>query len=141
MPSTHAMASRQAVVSRRDAARTVLRTVRRHHKGGGVVTFALLAWLIFKRTRAAAMFVAGVVLPVSVVLLVNRAMTGSMLLMDPGTVFYEGMNASASGYAGVAPRIVKDIEQTIPGDDTMHVSMYVGGGADPAFTFVYKRRK
>ena len=52
-------------------------------------------------------------------------MTGSMLLMDPGTVFYEGMNANATGYAGVAPRIVKDIEQTIPGSDTMHVAYRV----------------
>ena len=26
-------------------------------------------------------------------------------------------------------------------DDTMHVGMYVGGGANPDFTFVYKRRK
>jgi hypothetical protein len=26
-------------------------------------------------------------------------------------------------------------------EDTMHFSMYVGDGADPAFTIVYKRRK
>jgi hypothetical protein len=85
---------------------------------------ALFIWLITRRARAF-QFAIGFILPVLAVLLVNRAMTGSMLLMDPGTVFYEGMNANATGYAGVAPRIVKDIEQTIPGSDTMHVAYRV----------------
>ncbi len=78
-----------------------------------------------RRIRPYALFIAGVALPVFVVLLVNRAMTGSLLLMDPGTVFYEGMNANSTGYGGVPPRIVKDIEQTIPGPDTMHVAYRV----------------
>jgi hypothetical protein len=85
---------------------------------------ALFIWLITRRARAF-LFAIGFIVPVLCVLLVNRAMTGSMLLMDPGTVFYEGMNANATGYAGVAPRIVKDIEQTIPGSDTMHVAYRV----------------
>ncbi|HEX7421857.1 MAG TPA: hypothetical protein VF505_18375, partial [Thermoanaerobaculia bacterium] len=85
---------------------------------------ALFVWLITSRARAF-LFAIGFVVPVLAVLLVNRAMTGSMLLMDPGTVFYEGMNANATGYAGVAPRIVKDIEQAIPGSDTMHVAYRV----------------
>jgi Dolichyl-phosphate-mannose-protein mannosyltransferase len=85
---------------------------------------ALFVWLILRHARAF-LFAIGFIVPVLGVLLVNRAMTGSMLLMDPGTVFYEGMNANATGYAGVAPRIVKDIEQTIPGSDTMHVAYRV----------------
>lgn len=86
-----------------------------------LASIALFLWLIVRRVRPVA-FAIGFILPVAAVLLVNRAMTGSMLLMDPGTVFYEGMNPNATGYAGVAPRIVKDIEQTIPGSDTMHVA-------------------
>ncbi len=83
---------------------------------------ALLVWLVVQRRRAAGLFAIGALFPVFAFLLVNRAMTGSMLLMDPGTVFYEGMNPNATGYAGVTPRIVKDIEPTVPGSDTMHVA-------------------
>lgn len=89
-----------------------------------LASVALFGLLIVRRLKPI-LFAIGFVVPVLAVLLVNRAMTGSMLLMDPGTVFYEGMNANATGYAGVAPRIVKDVEQTIPGSDTMHVAYRV----------------
>ncbi|MGH9423881.1 MAG: hypothetical protein ACRD3J_28150, partial [Thermoanaerobaculia bacterium] len=44
------------------------------------------------------------------------------VLMDPGTVFYEGMNPSATGYEGVQPRIVNEIERTSTEPDYLHVA-------------------
>jgi hypothetical protein len=83
---------------------------------------ALLVWLGFRSIRGAAVFAVGIAIPVIVLLAVNYSLAGSVLLMDPGTVFYEGMNPNATGYSGVAPRIVKDIEVKIGGSDTMHVA-------------------
>jgi hypothetical protein len=41
--------------------------------------------------------------------------------MDPGTVFYEGMNPLATGYAGVQPRIIADLYY-LGGPDALHVT-------------------
>ena len=75
-----------------------------------LASVALLVWLALKHRKPIA-FAIGFVVPVLAVLLVNRAMTGSMLLMDPGTVFYEGMNPNAAGYEGEQPRILNDLER------------------------------
>jgi hypothetical protein len=62
------------------------------------------------------------VVPVLIMLTINIALTGEAVLMDPGTVFYEGMNPSATGYEGVQPRIVNDIERTSTEPDYLHVA-------------------
>lgn len=62
------------------------------------------------------------VVPVVIMLAINVALTGEAVLMDPGTVFYEGMNPSATGYEGVQPRIVNDIERTSTEPDYLHVA-------------------
>jgi hypothetical protein len=66
--------------------------------------------------------IASATIPIVLVLIVNIALTGEFVLMDPGTVFYEGMNPSATGYEGVQPRIVNDIERTSPEPDYLHVA-------------------
>jgi hypothetical protein len=43
-----------------------------------------------------------------------------------------GMDGKPTKYKSVS---------VMPDDDTINFSMYVGGGADPAFTIVYKRKK
>ena len=60
--------------------------------------------------------------PIMIIAGVNLALTGELALMDPGTVFYEGMNPSASGYAGVQPRIVTDLERSSAEPDFLHVA-------------------
>ncbi|PYQ60521.1 MAG: hypothetical protein DMF58_07790 [Acidobacteria bacterium] len=55
----------------------------------------------------------------------NRALTGEITLMDPGTVFYEGTNSNAAGYEGVQPRIVNDLERQSRDPDYLHVAYRV----------------
>ncbi|MEA2239294.1 MAG: hypothetical protein QOC81_4018 [Thermoanaerobaculia bacterium] len=66
--------------------------------------------------------VVAAIVPIVLMLIVNVALTGEVVLMDPGTVFYEGMNPSATGYEGVQPRIVNDIERTSSEPDYLHVA-------------------
>jgi hypothetical protein len=60
--------------------------------------------------------------PVVIILIINVSITGDMTLMDPGTVFYEGMNPNAAGYEGVQPRIVNDLERQSRDPDYLHVA-------------------
>ncbi len=60
--------------------------------------------------------------PVVVMLGINVMLTGEAVLMDPGTVFYEGMNPSATGYAGVQPKIVTDLQAASRQPDYLHVA-------------------
>lgn len=64
--------------------------------------------------------IAGAAVPVVIMLAINFAFTGELALMDPGTVFYEGMNPSAGGYEGVQPRIVNDLERQSSNPDYLH---------------------
>jgi len=66
--------------------------------------------------------IAGAAIPVVAVLALNFALTGEVALMDPGTVFYEGMNANATGYEGVQPRVVNDLERQSNEPDYLHVA-------------------
>lgn len=65
------------------------------------------------------------------------------LAMNPGTVFYEGMNPWATGYSGVQPRIVNDLEPRIGQPDSLHIayrfvaSRAMGHNATPAETNAY----
>lgn len=67
-------------------------------------------------------FLAGALLPIAAVAAVNARLGAVGTIMDPGTVFYEGMNPLASGYSGVQPRIVGDLEPAFEGPDTLHVT-------------------
>jgi len=80
------------------------------------------AWILRRDFRAAARFAAAMTVPVMLAIGVNFAMTGEAILMDPGCVLYEGMNPSATGYAGVQPAIVKDIEAASGQPDYLHVA-------------------
>lgn len=81
---------------------------------------AIALWLAWKR-RGALRFAIACAVPVAAILFVNMQLTGTPVIMDPGTVFYEGMNPLASGYSGVQPRIVNDLEQ-LGGEDALHVT-------------------
>jgi len=72
--------------------------------------------------------IAGALAPVVIILIVNLSLTGEMTLMDPGTVFYEGMNPNAAGYEGVQPRIVNDLERQSRDPDYLHVAYRVVAG-------------
>jgi hypothetical protein len=85
-----------------------------------LATVAIAAWLAWRRQRAASFGIAAAV-PVIAILIVNAVLTGTPVIMDPGTVFYEGMNPQATGYAGVQPRIVNDLEPRY-GSDALHVT-------------------
>jgi hypothetical protein len=81
---------------------------------------AIMLWLAWKR-RGALRFGIACAVPVAAILFVNLQLTGTPVIMDPGTVFYEGMNPLAAGYSGVQPRIVNDLEQ-LGGEDALHVT-------------------
>ena len=66
--------------------------------------------------------IAGAIVPIIVLLIVNYSLTRELTLMDPGTVFYEGMNPNATGYEGVQPRIVNDLERQSRDPDYLHVA-------------------
>jgi hypothetical protein len=68
---------------------------------------------------------AATAIPVVIILGVNFALTHEIALMDPGTVFYEGMNPNAGGYEGVQPRIVNDLERQSQDPDYLHVAYRV----------------
>ncbi len=66
--------------------------------------------------------VAGAAIPIVTIVIINFTLTGELALMDPGTVFYEGMNPNAAGYEGVQPRIVNDLERQSRDPDFLHVA-------------------
>jgi hypothetical protein len=72
--------------------------------------------------RTVVLFALGLALPVGVVRLVYAGFPGGATPMNPGTVLYEGLNPSATGYAGEAPRIVKDVEFTLNQPDALHIA-------------------
>jgi hypothetical protein len=105
---------------------------------GVLIALVLLAW----HHRDARRILAGAAIPLALILGVNVARTGRVVIMDPGTVFYEGMNPLATGHSGVQPRIVKDLEPTIPGPDTLHVAYrMVAARAGHARSNAYWTRK
>lgn len=84
-------------------------------------------------------YAAGALVPIAAILFLQYHTTGSVILMNPGFVFIEGMNPRATGFGGVDPRVVKDIERTVRGPDALHIAYRVvaaratSGGA-PAVT-------
>ncbi len=86
---------------------------------------ALLAAIALAITIRSWRLIAGAAVPVIAMLVVNGFLTGELTLMDPGTVFYEGMNPNAAGYEGVQPRIVNDLERQSRDPDSLHVAYRV----------------
>lgn len=86
---------------------------------------ALLAALAIALVMRSWRVFAGALIPVLIVLAVNFALTHEVALMDPGTVFYEGMNPNATGYEGVQPRVVNDLERQSREPDYLHVAYRV----------------
>ncbi len=87
-----------------------------------LVIAGLAVWLWPKTRHGAISFLAAAAAPIAIVLAVNTALSGEALIMDPGTVFFEGMNPLAAGYAGVQPRIVNDLEAASSEPDFLHVA-------------------
>jgi len=81
-----------------------------------------------QRRRALLAYALAFVIPVGAVFLANAALTGQWILMNPGTVFYEGMNPAASGYSAVAPRVVTDLETCLREPDALHASYRIIAG-------------
>lgn len=71
-------------------------------------------------------FLAGAAIPIAVILGINVAVTRQPIIMNGGTVFYEGMNPHAIGYAGVRPAVVDDLRIWVPSignePDPLHVA-------------------
>ncbi len=86
---------------------------------------ALLAGIALAILMRSWRLIVGAIVPVIIVLIVNVSLTGEFALMDPGTVFYEGMNPNAAGYEGVQPRMVKDLERQSHDPDYLHVAYRV----------------
>ncbi len=72
------------------------------------------------RWRGAMLLVAAAALPVALALIASVSLTGMLRIMDPGYVFYEGMNPSATGAAGVDPVIAVDLENPSVESDPLH---------------------
>ena len=83
---------------------------------------AMLAAIGLAIVRKSCRIVAGAIVPIIVLLIVSYSLTREFTLMDPGTVFYEGMNPSATGYEGVQPRIVNDLERQSRDPDYLHIA-------------------
>jgi len=85
------------------------------------VALVLLAWVARTwRWRAGGLVAIGLAVPLAAAVGVNAALAGTAVVMNPGTVFYEGMNPSATGYLGEAPWVVKELEGRLPGPDALH---------------------
>ncbi|HET7435178.1 MAG TPA: hypothetical protein VFN10_10765 [Thermoanaerobaculia bacterium] len=88
-----------------------------------LATLLLVAlWLFYTNRRAVLPFAGAALLPIVVILLVNRNLTGNTIIMQPGTQLFEGNNALATGCAGVLPRIIDDINVSGNEADYLHVA-------------------
>lgn len=90
---------------------------------GAIVLVGL--WMLLRDRRASALFVAAALLPLLAVVSVNRALTGSMSIMQPGSQFYDANNPLATGAAAVLPRIVLDLQLSASEPDYLHVAYRV----------------
>ncbi|HWW61312.1 MAG TPA: hypothetical protein VN181_08090, partial [Thermoanaerobaculia bacterium] len=82
----------------------------------------LTIWLFFRSKRVAAIFAGAAIVPLAAIVIINLALTGSAIIMQPGTQFYEGNNPLATGCAGVMPRIVAEMNASSPEPDFLHVA-------------------
>ncbi len=76
--------------------------------GPGGLLIAIFVAMVMRSWRV----VAAAIVPVASMLILNFALTGEVALMNPGIAFYEGMNPNATGYGGVPPHVVNDLERS-----------------------------
>lgn len=75
------------------------------------------------RLRAGALALLPGILIFTAVLIVRARQTGSVTVMDPGPVFYEGNGPTAGGSSGAAPELAKFVEAELhTGADSIHVA-------------------
>lgn len=74
------------------------------------------------RRRASLLLLIGAFIPLFAGFAIRLTNAGVGVSMNPGTVLYEGMNPFATGYGGIQPRIVNDLEETIRQPDSLHIS-------------------
>jgi hypothetical protein len=77
-----------------------------------LIALALRSW----KTLVAAL------IPIVLIVGVNRALTGRAVIMDPGTVFYEAWNPLANAANGVMPRPVAELNARSNEPDYLHVA-------------------
>jgi hypothetical protein len=82
----------------------------------------LAVWAILRDRRSAIVFIAAAVLPIATVLVVNRSLTGSLSIMQPGSQLYDANNPLATGAAAVLPRIILDLERDSREPDYPHIA-------------------
>lgn len=70
-------------------------------------------------------YVSGVSIPIVGTVILTAALTGHGSIMNPGTVFYEGWNPHATGYAMTAPLVVSDVRSDIEAPDPLHIAYRV----------------
>jgi hypothetical protein len=97
-----------------------------------LIAIVTAVWIFFEftphRRRAVLVYALALAVPIGAAFLANAALTGQWVLMNPGTVFYEGMNPAASGYSAVAPTVVTDLEACLREPDALHVSYRIVAG-------------
>ncbi|HVR39030.1 MAG TPA: hypothetical protein VMU84_08030 [Thermoanaerobaculia bacterium] len=82
----------------------------------------IAVWLFFRSKRDAIKLTAAGLVPVAIIVIVNLSLIGNAILMQPGTVFYEGNNPLSTGCAGVMPKIVAEMNAQSPEPDYLHVA-------------------
>jgi len=88
-----------------------------------LVTLVLIVlWVGWQSQRAALQLAAAALVPIVIVLCVNRTLTGQTIIMQPGTVFYEANNPLSTGCFGVMPRVIADLNAEGPESDYLHVA-------------------
>jgi hypothetical protein len=90
-----------------------------------LVAIVLLGLLVWRFRLAAIIYAVAAAVPVVIILGVNMKLTADAVIMDPGTVFFEGMNPRASGSIGEMPQIVRDLQRSFEGPDALHVAYRV----------------
>ena len=64
----------------------------------------------------------GLALPLLLAMAATWLATGHPSIMNPGTVFYEGMNPHATGYTSTEPLVVSDLRAEVDEPDALHHS-------------------
>jgi hypothetical protein len=111
------------------------------------VAFLILAlialWALTFSRRALLALLIPALIPIVIVLAVNRSITGHIFIMQPGGQLYDGNNPLATGIAGVLPRVVADLDRSSSEPDYLHVAYRLvaaratGSEIDPAATNRY----
>lgn len=103
------------------------------------VVAALTLYAVLRREigwRRALGFLTAAMIPIAGFIALNAGLTGHATLMNPGTVFYEGMNPQATGYASGEPLVVSDLVARLDSVDAVHVAYRIVSSAATGGAFV-----